>query len=77
MSPPLTCPPRDVWQRLLDDDFTEAALGDWAAHLERCSKCQTTVEGLIGGLGVVAELKKNLPPASAACQRKLETLKEP
>ncbi len=76
MAPYLSCPPRNVWQRLLEDGFTEAVLGEWAQHLERCALCQATVEGLIGGLSVVAELRKNLPPASEVCQRKLEDLKE-
>jgi hypothetical protein len=74
-----TCPPKSVWEKVVDTGFEDYFAGDWSAHLDGCSHCQTAVENLLGGqrtwLAIVAELRHKMPPASTICQKTLEGFK--
>jgi MoxR-like ATPase len=75
-----SCPPKSVWQQILTEGFAGFSQGNLAAHLDGCPACQTAVEHLMGGqrawLDIAAELRRELPPASAVCQRTLADFKE-
>ncbi len=73
-----SCPPKNVWQKIIGDDFAEPSIATWSAHLDGCRACQAVVESLIGGQGtwldIAAVLRRELPAPSAVCRRTLANL---
>src|SRR5579862_1934700 len=76
---PLTkadCPPGDVWQRIVANGFTDSSGADLLSHLDRCSICQSAVEGLMRGertwQAIATELRRELPAASPHCRKALD-----
>src|SRR5262245_59950559 len=74
------CPPRSVWQQFVNDGFVDSSRGELSSHLDGCTDCQATVERLMGRelayVAISAELRQELPPPSAVCQRMLAKLQE-
>jgi serine/threonine-protein kinase len=49
MTPSPSCPRSDLWQELLKGSLPESEQAGLADHLETCTDCQQTLEGLAGG----------------------------